>query len=56
MTAPRVCLSWTLEDAEEVAAVLRSAAIDTSGRVRDRGFYLDAIAIQEQIDAARGEA
>lgn len=46
-----ITLSWTVEEAEETAHVLHSAALDKKGRVFDIGFEQDALSIWCQIEA-----
>lgn len=40
-------------DAEEIIAVLESAALGTGGRVRDHGFWDDAQTLRRQVEAHR---
>lgn len=44
-------MSWAPEDAREVGYVLKSAGLGANGKVWDRGFYEDGVALIEAADA-----
>ena len=46
-----ISMSWAPEDAREVGHVLKSAGLDANGKVQDRGFYEDGVALIEAADA-----